>query len=359
MRIGIVAPPWFAVPPDGYGGIERVVSYLADGLVELGHDVTLFASGGSRTKARLVTTFDTPPSTLLGEPLVEAEHLAMAYCHWEEFDIIHDHTRLGLVTAAALPIPVVHTVHGPVRPEFELLFRRVADRVHMVCISGSQASEMPPEACTTVIWNALDLNDYPFEAEHGEYLLFVGRINPDKGVLPAIEMARRSGRKLIMCAKINEPDEHEYFETVVRHELAAADVDFRREVSPAELGELYAGAYATLFPIQWPEPFGLVMIESMAAGTPVIAFRNGSVPEVVQDGVTGFVCENVEEAVAAIEQVGSLDRLACRQRVRELFSAPVAVAKHEALYKSLLLSPSEGLPPSDSGPETLGEPLAR
>ncbi|MGE5596050.1 MAG: glycosyltransferase family 4 protein [Hyphomicrobiales bacterium] len=359
MRIGMVAPPWFTVPPSGYGGIERVVSYLTEGLVERGHEVTLFAAGGSRSSANLVETFDAAPSPLLGDPLVEGEHLIEAYSRWREFDIIHDHTRLGILPGIAVPIPVVHTVHGQVTPEVHRLYRRLAGRVHLIAISENQRNTLPDGLDATVIWNAVHLPAFPFEAKPGEYLLFVGRMCPEKGVLEALEIARRSGRRLVLCAKINEVQEQEYFELVVRPALAGVNVELLAQPSPEELGRLYAGALATLFPIQWPEPFGLVMIESMATGTPVIAFRNGSVPEVIDDGVTGRICENVDEAVAAVEQMSALDRTACRQRVRELFSAPVAVARHEALYRKLTGQPISEGPGRDESPGTMGEPLIR
>ncbi len=337
MRIALVAPPWFAVPPAGYGGIERVVHYLAEGLVELGHDVTLFAAGGSQTAGKLVETFDHPPSPFLGDPLIEAEHLMQVFARWREFDIIHDHTRLGSLIAPAVDIPVVHTIHGELTPEYKRYYEHAhAHGVELVCISEHQRSTLPDGLSATVIWNAMDLRTWPFGKEPGDYLLFVGRMNPAKGILPAIEIARRAGRRLVICAKINEVEEQEYFELQVRPVLSKVEHELHFQPPPEKLRALYAGARATLFPISWPEPFGLVMIESMAAGTPVIAFRNGSVPEVIEDGVTGRICETVEEAVEAEKTIDQLDRTACRQRVRELFSAPVAVRKHEALYRRLL-----------------------
>ena len=351
MRIGMVAPPWFCVPPTGYGGIERVVSYLVEGLVELGHDVTLFAAGGSSTSANLVETFDHPPSALLGDPLLEAEHLMEAMARWRDFDIIHDHSRLGLLAAPAVDIPVVHTIHSDVRPGCDSYYRRAAGLgPHFVAISEHQRGTLPEGVDATVIWNAVDLPTWPFRAEAGEYLAFVGRMSPAKGVLPAIEIAKRTNRLLVLSAKINEVAEQEYFEMVVRPALQEVRHELFIESSPEDLRRIYSEARATLFPIQWPEPFGLVMIESMATGTPVIAFRNGSVPEVVEDGVTGRICETIEEAVEAEATIDELSRAACRQRVRELFSAPVAVRKHEALYRRLT-----GL----GQPGDVGEPAGR
>lgn len=337
MRIALVAPPWFAVPPHAYGGIERVVAYLADGLVDRGHDVTLFASGSSRTSARLVSHFQDPPSALLGDPLVEARHLIEAYRRWEEFDIIHDHTFLGLLAASGVRVPVVHTIHGAVTPGVYEYYRSAAAAgVHFVAISHRQRRDLPPEARADVIWNGLNLNEVPFGPGPGEHLLFVGRMSPDKGILDAIEIARRARRRLVICAKVNEQPEYEYFELAVKPALAAIEHELHCQPEKSRLMELYANAYATLFPIHWEEPFGLVMIESMAAGTPVIAFARGSVPEVVEDGRTGRVVHSVEEAVNAVPAIENLDRSTCRQRVRELFSAGAAVTRHEALYERLV-----------------------
>lgn len=362
MRIGMIAPPWFAVPPVGYGGVERVVSYLADGLTEVGHEVTLFAAGGSRTAGRLVATFDHPPSPFLGDPLIEAEHLMEAFGRWREFDVIHDHTRLGLLAAPSVGIPVVHTIHGDIHPRAETFYSR-AHRlgVNLVSISEHQRSTLPSGVDATVIWNALDLPAWPFCPERGDYLLFVGRMNRTKGIIEAIEIAKRAGLPLVVCAKINEVEEQEYFELVVRPALREVQHELFAQPATAQLRALYANARATLFPIQWAEPFGLVMIESMATGTPVVAFRNGSSPEVIEDGVTGWLCDNVEQAVEAVARVDMLDRAACRQRVRELFSAPVAVRKHEALYTRLAGAPgvmlAEEVAADRGGHGSLEEPL--
>ncbi len=338
LRIALVAPPWFAVPPTGYGGIEWVVSLLAEGLVERGHDVTLFASGGSKTRAKLVSAYETPPSEELGDALAECVAVTDAYSHWREFDIIHDHTLLGLAAASAVDVarvPVVHTVHGQVDARSARLYRKVASRVEFVAISRSQQATLPSECSSRVIHNGIDTALFPMRAEPGEYLLFVGRMNADKGILQAIEIAKQSGRQLMILAKINEASERAYYETVVRPALAGVRAEFHEQAPHEMKVAAYQHAFATLFPILWPEPFGLVMAESMACGTPVIAFRRGSVPEVVADGKTGFICDSVEEAVEALERVPSLDRRDCRRHVEEHFSARLNVDRHEALYLDL------------------------
>lgn len=336
MRIGIIAPPWFAVPPVGYGGIEWVVSHLADGLAARGHDVTLFASGGSRSRGRVVSVYERPPSAELGDAVVEAVHISRAYESWQQFDIVHDHTVLGLMVGSMLNTPLVHTVHGQVLPKYGRFYAEVSDRVHFVTISDNQASTMPERCVTTTIYNGVDPALYPPAEKRGDHLLFVGRMSHEKGILPAIEVARRTGRKLLILAKVNEAYEQEYYESEVLPALAHVDAEVRLQVPHEEKAQAYAEAYATLFPIQWPEPFGLVMTESMAAGTPVIAFRNGSVPEVIADGKTGFVCASVDEAVAAVARVPEIDREACRRHVEEHFSAARNVELHEQLYQSLL-----------------------
>lgn len=336
LRIALVAPPWFTVPPRGYGGIERVVAYLADGLAERGHCVTLFAPGGSVSAARVHSTYAEPQAPKLGSAVVEATHLVDAFAAWREFDIFHDHTSLGLLAGAALPVPLVHTIHGPVTAEHAAFYSALAARAAFVAISKSQARALPPGFTPTVIHNALDVNARPFGHEPGDYLLFVGRMCPEKGVLNALEIARRARLPLLLIAKINEAAEAAYFDEVVRPALAGVDVEFRRDASQAELDSAYQNALATVFPIEWEEPFGLVMIESMAAGTPVVAFNRGSVPEVVIDGETGFVCSGVDEAVGAVTRVRSLDRTRCRKYVAEHFSVARAVEAHEQLYRALV-----------------------
>ncbi|HEX6030339.1 MAG TPA: glycosyltransferase family 4 protein, partial [Tepidiformaceae bacterium] len=344
MRIGLIAPPWFAVPPSGYGGIEWVVSHLADGLTERGHDVTLFASGGSRTIAEFVPTYPHPPSELLGDPVVEACHLLDSYSSWRDFDIIHDHTMLGLLAGAILgdETAVVHTIHGEVSSRMRPFYARVGRRVHLVCISENQRSTLPLGSRATVIHNGIRVADFPFSDRPGDYLLFVGRMSPSKGILDALEIARRSGRRIVVIAKVNEEDEKTYFRDTVRPAMEGVNVDLLFETPPEVKAEAYRGAYATLFPIHWPEPFGLIMTESMATGTPVIAFRNGSVPEVIDDGVTGIICDSIDQAVAALDRVPELDRRACRDRVERQFEASVNVERHEALYRSLLAGGAAG-----------------
>ena len=339
LRIALIAPPWFAVPPTGYGGVEWVVSNLAEGLVARGHHVTLFASGGSQTGARLISTYARPPSEQIGDWMVEAPAALDAYERWTEFDIIHDHSLLGLLLASIVPAPAVHTVHGAMGAEVRPIYERLAGRLHTIAVSNHQRTTFPKGLEATVIHNTVDANLYPMGEGLGDYLLFVGRMCPEKGVLDAIHIARQTGKRLMILAKLNEAQEKASFEAAVRPALEGLPCDFLEQPSHAVKARAYADAYATLFPIAWPEPFGLVMIESMAAGTPVIAYRCGAAPEVVVDGKNGFLCDNVEEAAAAVERVPLIDRATCRQHVLDHFGVEDSVIAHEALYRKLVTRP--------------------
>lgn len=334
LRIGMVAPPWFTTPPSGYGGIERVVALLTDGLTARGHEVTLFAPGGSRA-AHLCETVAGPMPEYLGSVAVETASTVVAYRDWRHFDLIHDHTIAGLGPGSLLPIPVVHTVHGVCLPEMALLYEASGRSIELVAISSHQQRTLPPSVRSTVIHNAIAIDRVKWSERRGDYLLFVGRASPEKGPLEAVEIARRAGLPLKMLFKVNEPDEQKYFDEI-RPVLDAANVDVHLQASEAEKQDAFAGALGTLFPVNWDEPFGLVMIESMAAGTPVIGFRRGSVPEVIADGVSGFVCSSVDKAVQAVPALADIDRTACREYARARFDAEIAIEAHERLYRSLL-----------------------
>lgn len=337
MKIAQVAPPWLAVPPPGYGGTERVVAQLADGLTERGHDVTLFASGGSVTKAKLASYYGEPLGTthLVTEPFLELPHVLNAYARAEEFDVVHDHTfpfgpSIGAHMAAP---PVVHTLHGPpwypnVLPIYEFL----AQRLHFVSISTSQQAGLPHLNYAGTVYNGIPVEEYPFRAEKDDYLLFVGRMSAEKGPHLAIETARRVGRRLVMAVKMMEAPEFEFFEKEVAP-LLGDDVEMLGEVTNEQKVELYAGARCTLMPIQWPEPFGLVMTESMACGTPVVALRNGAAPEIIDHGVTGFVVDGLDEFAAAVEQADGLDPAACRARVEDKFSTRAMLDGYEEVFE--------------------------
>lgn len=336
LRIGVIAPPWFAVPPTGYGGIERVVAHLADGLANRGHEVTLFAPGGSRTTAHLHTTLATPQPRMIGDVATEAWHVLQATRRASEFDVIHDHSRLGFVALDGSSIPVVHTIHGAIREQEQRLYGDIGPNTRIVTISRSHRRSLTRPDRVSIIHNAVDVASQPFGDGRGEYLLFVGRLSPDKGIVDAIEIARVTGRKLVVVAKINEAEEAAYFEGVVQPLLRSVRHEYFEQPPEDVKQQCYADASALLFPIHWEEPFGLVMTEAMAAGTPVIAFNRGSVPEIIVDGKTGFIVSDVGGAVAAVDRLGEIDRVACRHHVATNFSIDLALDRHEQLYRALV-----------------------
>src|SRR5215204_2073345 len=343
MRIAIITPPWYTVPPNGYGGIEWVVALLADGLTDRGHEVTLFAAPGSDTKAQLVSPLDEePPRDAIGDPWYEASHVVSVYEHGDQFDILHDHTGpVGVSVGALSNCPTIHTLHGPFTEQAHMLYSRVARQHWFVAISESQRS-MAPENLrwAGVVYNGIPLDHYPFREDKGDYLFFLGRADEEKAPHLAIEAARRAGRRLVMCVTTKNERERAYWAEQVEP-LLGEDVEVRGECDQGQKTELLAGAAALLFPIQWPEPFGLVMTEAMACGTPVVAWRNGSVPEVVADGETGFIVSSVEEMAAAVDRVGDLDPQLMRARVKERFSAEAMVAGYECIYQQVLAGGDE------------------
>jgi glycosyltransferase involved in cell wall biosynthesis len=338
MRIALIAPPWYPVPPAGYGGIEWVVALLADGLADRGHDVTLFAPSGSTTRARLVSPLgEPPPPDAIGNPWYEASHSLAAYEQGEEFDLLHDHTGpVGVSIGAMTGCPVVQTLHGPFTPEALMLYGRLARHVWFVAISESQRSLGPPDLrWAGVVYNGIAVEQYQYREDKEDFLLFLGRADEEKAPDLAVEAARKAGRRLVMCATRKNEREQRYWAERVEP-LLGDGVEVHGECTHEQKADLLARAAALLFPIQWPEPFGLVMTEAMACGTPVVAWRNGAVPEVVDDGVSGFVVDSMDELVRAIGRVGELDPRAGRARVEERFSAAAMVAGYERAYERVL-----------------------
>jgi glycosyltransferase involved in cell wall biosynthesis len=341
MKIGMIAPPWFPLPPRRYGGIEFVVSLLTEGLVERGHEVTLFASGDSATGARLSFIFERAPFEQIenGVHLEVAQSLE-AYSRAREFDVIHDHDGvdsrvMGALVHRLTGTPVVATLHGPADRATQDMLSSLRHDLAFIAISEYQRLGFPDLRFVGTIPNAVDVEHQPFCAEKDDYFLFVGRMNPEKGATTAIEVAHRLGARLIMAGKVNEGLEREYFAREIEPHLTET-VHFRGEVDHETKVELYRRARCTLFPIQWPEPFGLVMIESLACGTPVIAFRLGSVPEVIEHGRTGFVVDTVDEMVAAAERIDEIDPAECRRAVEERFGRDAFLGAHERAYEELV-----------------------
>jgi len=358
LRIALLAPPWFPVPPPAYGGIEAVVALLADGLADAGHAVTLFASGDSSTRAELCAVYDQAPSEHIGSSLWELRHAAAYLERAGEFDVLHDHTGLvGLLVSAFAPGAAVHTVHGPVGGEPGELYAAVCRRhphARLISISRNQQRRRPDLPWLANVPNAVDVESYPLGAAKEGYLLFLGRMSPEKGCHLAIEVARAAGLPLRIAGKKREPLEEAYFDRFVRPCLGGG-VEYLGEVSEAEKRDLLAGALATLFTIDWEEPFGLVMIESMACGTPVLATRRGSVPEVVEDGVTGFVADDYRDLAAFVDRAAALDPREIRGRAAARFSPGRLVEEHVAAYRlALELGPAAGRPrPGAAGRDVL------
>jgi glycosyltransferase involved in cell wall biosynthesis len=299
--------------------------------------VTLFASGDSHTKAKLEAVFEHPPSELIGRAVPELRHVLACYGHSEQFDVINDHTgHVGAVLGGLSQAPVVHTVHGPLDGDPGLLYRSIASvapRVGLISISLNQRRPQPDLNWVANVPNALDLEHYPCKPHRGEYLLFLGRMNHEKGAHRAIAVAMELGLPLKMAGKMREPREREYFEEFVGPHLGDA-IEFLGEVNHGTKVELLQNARTTLFPIEWEEPFGLVMIESMACGTPVIATSYGAVPEVMGDGRGGIVVDHWRQIPEVLEQADEIDPLECRRYVEEQFAPGRMVADYERAYEA-------------------------
>jgi glycosyltransferase involved in cell wall biosynthesis len=340
LKVAVLAPPWFAVPPTGYGGIELVVSLLADGLADAGHDVTLFASGDSMTKGRLAAVFPTAPSELIGRALPDLRHTLACYVRADEFDVINDHTgMLGAALGGLVETPVLHTVHGPLNiHEAQEVYGRiakVAPEVGLISISENQRKPMPDLPWAATIPNAIDLSIYPCKPHPGEYLLFLGRMSPDKGAHRAVAVAMELGIPLKIAGKRREVKERQYFAEFVEPHIGHG-VEYLGEVTHGQKVELLQDARATLFPIEWEEPFGLVMVESMACGTPVIATRHGAVPEVIEDGRSGVVVDSYRQMAAALDEADALDPVECRRYVEERFAPERMVEDYVAAYRDAI-----------------------
>jgi glycosyltransferase involved in cell wall biosynthesis len=340
MRIAEIAPPWFTVPPAGYGGIELIVALLADGLVERGHDVTLFATGGSTSKAEIVSPLPEPPDRArLGNSWDETYHATFAYLVALEggFDVVHDHSGIvGPALAAVLHQrggpPVVHTLHGPWTELAKRYYRLLGPHVWLVAVSGSQQRDFPEANYAGVVPNGIDLDAYPLREEKDDFVLFLGRCSPEKGPEVAVEVAKQAGVHLKMIVKRGERFEQEYWEQVVVPRLSG-DEEIFDEVSHDVKVDLLGRARATLVSIQWPEPFGLVMTESMACGTPVVATCFGAAPELVVHGETGFLCSKFDDLVAAVRRVGELSPARCREHVAARFGDDAMTAGYESVFE--------------------------
>jgi glycosyltransferase involved in cell wall biosynthesis len=342
MRIAQVAPLYESVPPKAYGGTERVVSYLTEELVRRGHEVTLFASGDSVTTARLVAPTDrslrldpSRPDPLMHHFLL----LERVFREAQQFDVIHFHCDyLHFPISRRVPVVSLTTLHGRLDlPGLRTLFREYRD-MPVVSISRSQRSQLPVASWTGTVHHGLPADLYRFQEWDGTrdrgYLAVLGRISPEKRVDLAIEIATRAGWPLKIAAKV-DPADREYFEAVVKPLLDRPGIEYIGEIGENEKQDFLSGAAALLFPIDWPEPFGLVMIEAMACGTPVIAFGRGSVPEVITPGISGFIVDGVAGAVAAVGRLASLNRRDCRAEFERRFTVAHMAANYLDIYRRL------------------------
>ena len=339
MRIAQVAPLYESVPPKYYGGTERIVSYLTEELVRQGHDVTLFASGDSETKANLVAMC--PRSLRLDPDCIDqlAHHLLML--EWvaqraSDFDIVHFHVDyLHFPVSRRSSYTNVTTLHGRLDiPDLVPLYKEYRE-VPLISISDSQRAPLPWVNWQATVHHGLPADQYRFRPERGSYLACLGRISPEKGVDQAIEIARQVGIPLRIAAKIDNVDK-DYFDSVIEPLLCDPLVEFVGEIGERRKDEFLGNAQALLFPIDWPEPFGLVMIEAMACGTPVIAYSNGSVPEVMEQGRTGFIVRELDDAVDAVRRVPQLSRARCREIFEERFTADRMARDYVDAYERLI-----------------------
>jgi glycosyltransferase involved in cell wall biosynthesis len=338
MKVAQVAPLIESVPPRYYGGTERIVAYLTEALVDAGHEVTLFASGDSQTRATLV------PGCARALRLDGAsDHLAQHLCMLEEvfrqadeFDLVHFHVDyLHFPLTRRQPIANVTTLHGRLDlPDLVPLHREFRG-MPTVSISDAQRTPLPWLNWRGTVYHGLPLDLYEFQPKPDDYLAFIGRLAAEKRPDRAIEIARRAGMKLKIAAKI-DPQDRRYFQEVIEPLLSQPHVEYLGEIGEDGKGAFLGGARGLLFPIDWPEPFGLAMIEALACGTPVVAFRGGSVAEILRDDDYGFVCDDIEQAVAAVGRLEGLSRQRCREAFEQRFSVTRMAADYERIYQSLI-----------------------
>ena len=348
MRIAQLAPPFESVPPTRYGGTERVIATLTQELVRRGHDVTLFATGDSDTSARLVPVVEQalwhhdPPYTDFAP--FWALVLGKLWQVIAEFDVVHSHLDyFGFPVARTCPCPVVSTLHGRLDlPELEALYKEFTD-IPLVSISDAQRRPAPNANWVDTVYHGIDVADYTFNPEPQGYLAFLGRISPEKGLDTAIRVAVRAGLSIRIAARPPLPHKHqahvqrdwEYYERVIQPLLHGPRVELIGQVGGQEKDEFLRNARALLFPIRWPEPFGLVMPEALACGTPVLALRAGSVPEILEHGVTGYICDTEDELVDAVRRLAEIDRARCRAEAERRFSAAAMADRYETIYEKL------------------------
>jgi glycosyltransferase involved in cell wall biosynthesis len=338
MRIAIVAPPWVAVPPPAYGGTEAVIDGLARALAGAGHDVLLFTTGDSTCPVTRAWALPCAVGTVNTGSATELHHVIRAYetiTQWGA-DIVHDHTLVGPVYAERFSVPVVTTNHGPFDSELGLLYRTISTRVPVIAISHHQASKASPDTrVAAVIHHGIDVDAVPVGTGRGGYAVFLGRMSPDKGADIAARIARRAGIPLKIAAKLAEPAEYEYFRSRVEPQLGSG-IEFLGQIGGHAKYDLLGEACCLLNPLRWAEPFGMVMIEALACGTPVVATPMGSVPELITHGITGFVCADEADITSALLRSSDLDRPTCRRAAGDRYTLQRMAQDHVALFNTIV-----------------------
>jgi glycosyltransferase involved in cell wall biosynthesis len=343
LHIAVLAPPWIPVPPPGYGGIEYVVALVVDALVEHGHDVELFCAPGSSSRAKVHPLLDRPHPESIERSLFEGDHDGRAFRAIDEaaaaghpFDVIHDNSGyVALAMADRVDTPLVHTVHGPFDANTKPYYAVHGHNGAVVCISHAQSRMAPePEIVDAVVHNPVDVDNWPVGYEKEDYLLWLGRMAPEKGAHRAIRVAKATGRRLVLAGPV-QPGQERFFANEVQPHIDGETIRYIGEVGGARKQRVFADAYAFLMPIRWPEPFGMVMVEAMAAGTPVLAFPEGAAPEIVEDGVSGYLVADEDEMAARVDDAGRLDPLRIR-RSAERFAPDRIAAGYEEAFRAAM-----------------------
>jgi glycosyltransferase involved in cell wall biosynthesis len=340
LRIAMLAPPWIPVPPPGYGGTEEVVALVTDALVARGHDVELFCAPGSTSKAQVRPLLEAAHPESIERALFEADHVGLAFDRVDSaasagqpFDVLHDHSGFTATAMAnRIATPFVHTLHLPFNDETSPFYSRHGAKASLVAISHAQARRAPDEVeVDAVVHNPIDVDSWPVGYQKEDYVLWVGRFVAEKGPQRAIQVARESGRRLVLAGVV-QPRQERFFATEIQPHIDGERIQYVGEVGGASKQYLFANAFAFLMPIRWAEPFGMVMVESLAAGTPVLAFPEGAAPEIVEHGETGFLVNDEHEMAAMVDNAGAIDPGRCR-RGAERFSPDRVAARYEAAYR--------------------------
>jgi glycosyltransferase involved in cell wall biosynthesis len=343
LRIAELAPPWIPVPPPGYGGIEYVVALLCDALVARGHDVDLFCTPGSHSSANVRTLLPRAHPEAIERSLFEADHVGLAFAAFDAeaaagrpYDLVHNHCGYTpLAMADRLALPLVHTVHGPFDDDASVFYSHHGPRGHLVCISHSQAGMAPDGVpVTAVVHNPIDVEAWPVGLHKQDHLLWLGRFVPEKGPQRAIRVAQMANRPLVLAGNV-QPGYERFFATEIEPHIDGERIRYVGEVGGARKQQLFADASAFLMPIRWPEPFGMVMVESLAAGTPVLAFNQGAAPEIVEDGRSGFLVDDEETMAARVPDADRIDPMECRRSALRFTPNEVA-ARYERAYEAAM-----------------------